>query len=137
MLLAQLAPAVTGVRLSPHVLGAAIWIGGQITLAGLVPTLRHLGPDAPRRVARAFSRLSWPAYALLLGTGVWNVLAVAPGQSQRWDIVLGAKIAVAVLAGVSAWLHGRARSVAGLAVWGAATSMASLSALVLGVVLAG
>lgn len=136
-MLARLAPAVDGVRLSLHVLAATVWVGGQLTVAGLVPTARRLAPDAPRRVARAFSRLSWPAYAVLLGTGLWNVAAVGPGQGPVWQAVLGVKIGVAVLAGLAAWLHGRAGSVRGLAVWGAVAGLASVAALVMGVFLAG
>jgi putative copper export protein len=133
----QLTPALDGVRLSLHVLAASVWVGGQITVAGLVPTARQLGQDAPRRIARAFSRLSWPAYALLLATGVWNVVAVHAGQPHVWNVVLAVKITVVLLAGLSAWLHGRARSRTALAVWGAVTSVSSLAALVMGVFLAG
>jgi putative copper export protein len=136
-ILAQLAPAVDGIRLSLHVLAASVWVGGQITVAGLVPTARQLSQDAPRQVARAFSRLSWPAYAVLLATGVWNVVAVRAGEPHDWNVVLGVKIAVVLLAGLAAWLHGRAGSRTSLAVWGAVTSLASLAALVLGVFLAG
>lgn len=134
---AQLAPALDGVRLTIHVLAAAVWVGGQLTVAGLVPVTRRLDPDAPRLVARSFARLSWPAYVVLLGTGVWNVVAVRRGQPHAWQVVLGVKIAVVVLAGLSAWLHGRSRSRAGLAVWGAMAGASSLAALALGVFLAG
>lgn len=137
MVLGALSPAVDGLRVTLHVLAAAVWVGGQITVAGLVPTARQLGPDAPRRVARAFSRLSWPAYLVLLATGVWNVAAVHRGQPSAWKVTLMVKIAVVVLAGVSAWLHGRSRSRTGLALWGAVTSLTSLAALTLGVFLAG
>lgn len=135
--LAQLAPAVVGIRLSLHVLAAAVWVGGQITVAGLVGTARRLGEGAPRQVARAFARLSWPAYLVLIGTGIWNVLAVHSDQTRLWQVVLGAKIAVVLLAGLGAWLHGRARTPAGLAAWGAVTGMASVAALAMGVFLAG
>ena len=47
----QLAPAVTALRLSLHVLAATIWVGGQLTIAGLVPDLRALGGDATVRVS--------------------------------------------------------------------------------------
>jgi putative copper export protein len=134
---AQLAPAIDAIRLSLHVLAAAVWVGGQITVAGLLSTVRQLGTDAPRRIARAFSRLSWPAYFVLLATGVWNVAAVHKGQPRAWQVVLGVKIAVVVVAGASAWLHGRARSRSGLAAWGIVASLSSLAALVLGVFLAG
>lgn len=136
-LVATLAPAVDTVRLSLHVFAAAIWIGGQATVAGLVPTARRLGGDAPRQLARAFSRLSWPAYFVLLATGVWNVVAVDSGQPTSWQVVLGVKIGVVVAAGASAWLHGRARSRRGLAFWGASTAVTSVAAMVLGVLVAG
>ena len=133
---ADIAPALAGVRLSLHVLAASVWVGGQITVAGLVPAARDLGEGAPRRVARAFARLSWPAYGVLLVTGIWNVAATHVG-SGPWRSLLVAKVAVALLAGVSAWLHGRARGRSGLAAWGAATGLTSVAALVMGVFLAG
>jgi putative copper export protein len=135
--LAQLTPAVDGIRLTLHVLAASVWVGGQITLAGLVPTARKLGPDAGQRLARAFSQLSWPAFAVLIATGIWNVVAVRAGQPHSWQVVLGVKIAVVALAGISAWLHGRARNRRDLAIWGAVTSASSLAALTMGVFLAG
>ncbi len=137
MLTAQLAPGLDGFRLTLHVLAAAVWVGGQITVAGLGPTARALDPDAPRQVARAFARLSWPAYAVLVATGFWNMSAVAKGQPHAWKVVLGIKIAVVALAGLSAWLHSISRSRAGLAAWGAVASLSSLAALTMGVFLAG
>ena len=136
-ILAQLAPALAGVRLSLHVVAASVWVGGQLTLAGLVPTARRLGEAAPRQLARAFARLSWPAYGVLLATGIWNVLAVGSGQGTAWQAVLAVKIAVVLLAGVAAFCHGRSRSRTGLAVWGAIAALSSVGALVLGVLLAG
>lgn len=132
-----LAPAIDGVRLTLHVLAAAVWVGGQLTMAGLLGTVRQLGDDAPRRVARAFGRLSWPAYAVLIGTGIWNVVAAGGEQRSAWKAVLSLKIVVALLAGLAALLHSRAKSRAGLAVWGSVAGSASLAALVLGVFLAG
>lgn len=134
---AQLAPAVDGIRLSVHIVAAAVWVGGQITVAGLVPTARQLADDAPRRVARAFARVSWPAYGVLLATGIWNVAAARKGQPSAWEVLLAIKVAVVVLAGVAAWLHARSQTRAGLAAWGAVASLSSLSALVMGVFLAG
>jgi putative copper export protein len=137
MMVAQLAPVIDGVRASLHVLAATVWVGGQITVAGLVPTVRQLGQDAPRRIARAFSRLSWPAFGVLVVTGVWNVAAVGKGQPTSWQVVLGSKIAIVLIAGLAAWLHGRAKSRTWLAVWGAVTGIASVTALVMGIFLAG
>ncbi len=137
MTIAQLAPAIGGLRLSLHVLAATVWVGGQLTVAGLLPTVRRLGEDGARRIARAFARISWPAYAVLLATGIWNVTAVSSGQPTSWQILLGVKISVVVVAGLAAWLHGRAKSPTWLGVWGAAAGLASVTALVMGVFLAG
>lgn len=137
-MLAGLAPALDAVRLSLHVLAAAVWVGGQLTVAGLLPTVRRLGDDAPRRVASAFGRLAWPAYGVLVLTGIWNVSASHPGsEGSAWNAVLGAKIAVVVLAGLATLLHTRATSRRSLAIGGAVAGVTSLAALVLGVLLAG
>jgi putative copper export protein len=134
---AALAPALDGIRVSIHVLAAAVWVGGQLTLAGLVPTARGLGEGAARSLAQAFARIQWPAFAVLVLTGLWNISATHKGQPGAWQAVLGVKIAVVVVAGLAAWLHSRASSKAGLAVWGAITAVGSVTALVLGVFLAG
>jgi len=132
-----LAPALDGIRLSLHVLAATVWVGGQLTLAGLVPAARSLGEGAARTLARAFARIQWPAYAVLVITGLWNVSAVHAGQPHAWQIVLGVKIAVVALAGLGAWLHTRSTTPRGLAVWGGVTALSSIAALVMGVFLAG
>jgi len=132
-----LSSALDGIRLSVHVLAATVWVGGQITVAGLVPTARSLGEGAPKALARAFGRIQWPAYAVLVVTGLWNVSAVHAGQPRSWVIVLVVKIVVVALAGVAAFLHTRSTTRRGLAVWGALTSLSSLAALVMGVFLAG
>jgi len=136
--LGSLADAETAVRLSLHVTAAAIWVGGMFALAGLLPTVRSLGEGAPKAVARAFGRIQWPAYFVLVTTGIWNTAASHPSaQSRTWDTVLSLKIAVALLAGVFAYLHQRSRSKAGLAAFGGLSGLTSLAALVLGVLLAG
>jgi hypothetical protein len=119
------------------VLAATVWVGGQITIAGLVPTARGLGEGAPKALARAFGRIQWPAYAVLVITGFWNVSAVHAGQPHAWQVVLTIKIVVVALAGLAAYLHTRATTVRALAAWGAVTSLSSLAALVMGVFLAG
>ncbi len=132
-----LSSALDGIRLSVHVLAAAIWVGGQFTLAGLVPTARGLGEGAPKALAQAFSRMQWPAYGVLVVTGFWNISAVHAGQPHAWVVVLVVKIVVVALAGVSAYLHTRSSTKRGLALWGALTALSSTAALVMGVFLAG
>jgi len=131
-----LAPALDALRLSLHVLAATVWVGGQIVMLGLLPTARQLGGDAPGALARAFARLSWPAFAVLVLTGFWNVAQVHP-KTHDWQVVLGVKLGFVVLAGLGAFLHGRSTTRTSLAVWGSIAGVASIVALVLGVLLAG
>jgi putative copper export protein len=125
------------VRLFLHVLAATIWVGGQLTLAALVPALRGLGAEVPRSAARAFNRVAWPAFAVLLLTGVWNVIAVRAQDTGDYRVTLIVKLVVVAVSGVTAWLHARAKSPAGLAVFGSLTGVSALAALFLGVMLAG
>lgn len=138
LLLAQLASAETAVRLSLHVLAAAVFVGGQLTVAGLLSTVRTIGEGATARVAQRFARLAWPAYVVLVATGFWNLAAVHPSSEPwSWRAVLVAKIVVVAVAGAAAYLHQKARSKAGLAAFGGLSGLASLAAVVLGVLLAG
>ena len=52
------------VRLFVHVLAATVWVGGQLTLAALVPVLRRLGAEIPRAAARRFNQVAWLAFAV-------------------------------------------------------------------------
>ncbi|MGA8726362.1 MAG: hypothetical protein WB565_15110 [Acidimicrobiales bacterium] len=134
----SLAGGLDGFRLILHVFAAAVWVGGQLTVAGLLPTIRTFGEDAPKKVGRALARLLWPAYAVLVITGLWNIstfnLKDAP---TAWNVVLGIKIADVALAGVAVFLHQRATSRRATAVWGATGAIATVIALCLGVFLAG
>jgi putative copper export protein len=124
----------TTLRLTLHVLAACVWVGGQVVLAGLVPTLRGMGDDAPKRVARAFGRIAWPAYAVLLVTGVWNLLAVEVGdRDTAYHVTLGVKLLVVAAAGVSAGVHATATQRAVMAATGALAGLTSLLAVLLGV----
>ncbi|HEY7106359.1 MAG TPA: CopD family protein [Acidimicrobiia bacterium] len=123
------------IRLFLHVLAATIWVGGQLTLAGLVPGLRRLSPDAPRVVARRFNDLAWPAFAVLVATGIWNVLAIDPDWGSTYGTTLVVKIAVVAVSGASAFVHARARSRRALAVFGAVSGLSAVAALFLGIML--
>jgi putative copper export protein len=133
-----LAPALDTIRLTLHVLAATVWVGGQIVMTGLVGPARQLGGDAPKALARAFARMAWPAYLLLIVTGVWNVTAVHySSQDSAWKAVLMAKIVVVLLAGAAVGLHQRATTKGQLALWGSVGGVASVAALVMGILLAG
>ena len=126
------------VRLFLHVLAATIWVGGQLTLAVLVPVLRRFGADAPGAAARRFNQVAWTAFGVLIVTGIWNIVAVRSqiSGSASYRTTLIVKLVV-VISGITAALHVRAKSARGRAVFGALTGISALAALFLGVLLAG
>ena len=123
------------IRLFLHVLGATVWVGGQITLAALVPSLRGSAEGVTRAAARAFNRIAWPAFGLLVVTGVWNVVAL-DDPSESFQNTLMLKYALVLASGVTAYLHQRATSPRAMAVFGALTGLTALGALFVGVWLA-
>ena len=134
----MLAPGLDALRLTLHVLAACIWVGGQIVMVGLIGPARRAGPEVPAALARAFARLAWPAYAVLVVTGFWNLSTfVWADQTAAWQAVLIAKIVVVAAAGVGSLLHIRATSRAAMALWGSVAGLASVAALAMGVLLAG
>jgi len=94
------------IRLFLHVLGATVWVGGQLSLGAIVPALRPYGVEPLRAAARAFQRVAWAAYLLLIVTGVWNLFAVhAADQSSEWLVTLFVKLLCVAASGVAAGVH--------------------------------
>jgi len=130
---------VATIRLFLHVLGATVWVGGQIALGAVVPVVRKVaGPDAVRAAARRFQQVAWPAFALLLGTGVWNLFAIKAGdQSGRYLTTLFVKLILVGISGAAAASHiviARRRPALGGALAGVAL-LAALGATFLGLLL--
>jgi hypothetical protein len=123
-------------RLFLHVLAAPLSVGAQTVLAPPVPALRPPGPDVPRAAARAFNRIAWPAFGVLVLTGIWNVVAEGD-RGHGYRVTLVVKLVVVALSGATAFAHARAMTRAGMAVYGALTGIFALASLFLGVVLAG
>lgn len=122
-------------RLFLHVLGATVWVGGQVTLAALVPALRAAGTDVPRAAANAFNRIAWPAFGLLVVTGIWNVAAEGD-KGAAYQHTLMVKYALVLASGVTAFLHARVASRRAMAVYGALTGLTALATLFVGIMLA-
>lgn len=121
-------------RVFLHLLAASVWVGGQLVLAALVPVLRAVSPEAPAAAARQFARVAWPAFGVLVVTGVWNVAAVGDaGEDYRTTLTV--KLVVVALSGLTALLHARATTTRARAVFGALTALTALGALLLGVLL--
>jgi putative copper export protein len=124
------------IRLFLHVLAATVWVGGQITLAALVPALRRAGADVPKAAAQAFNRVAWPAFAVLLLTGAWNVIAEGD-KGPAYEHTLMLKYVLVLASGVTALVHARATSRRMMAVFGALTGLTALATLFVGIQLAG
>jgi putative copper export protein len=125
------------VRLFLHIVAASIWVGGQLVLAMLVPTLRAAGAEVPRAAARAYNRVAWPAFGLLILTGVWNIVAERSHVHGSYQTTLVVKLVVVLISGAAAWLHTRARTPASRGALGGLSALAALTALLLGILLAG
>ena len=132
----QSARRSASVRLFLHVLAATVWVGGQITLAALVPALRAAGSEVPKAAARAFNRVAWPAFGVLIVTGVWNVIAEGD-KGAAYEHTLMLKYLLVLASGLTAFLHARATSRRAMAAFGALTGLTALAALFVGILLAG
>jgi putative copper export protein len=128
---------VGSIRLFIHIIAATVWVGGQLVLAGLVPVLRAKDPALPKIAANAFNRIAWPAYWVLVATGIWNVAAEQSGAPEGWNTVLAIKVVLVALSGIAAFQHTRASSTTGLAVWGALSGLSAIAAVYVGILLAG
>ncbi len=86
-----------------HLIAAAVWVGGLLTLGALVPIVRHNGGSTEllRAMARQFGRVSWTAMTLSVVTGVWQVvrLGIDWGASAL-SLKLGLVVVVVALAAV-------------------------------------
>ena len=118
-----------------HLVGAAVWLGGTITVGALVPALRKAGVERSQlqAMARQFGRVSWVAMTVAVASGAWLV-----GRTGRDWADLSLKAGLVIFAIALAALHQftARRStpaqrgiiqglilVAGLAVFAAATAL--------------
>lgn len=149
----MLSVTLDDLRLFLHVLAAAVWVGGQLVLAGLVPVTRRAGPDVVSAVARRFQLLAWPSFVVLVATGVWNLFAVGYADATiEWQVTLFVKLILVGLSAAGALVHAlgigpralraadpasarRARAISGAAA--GLGLFAALGAMLLGVMLAG
>lgn len=86
-----------------HLLAAAVWIGGSITVGALVPALRKAGATTEqiRAAARRFGVVAWTALATSIVTGLIQV-------ARRHYTIQGRlafKVALVGVAVVVAYVH--------------------------------
>ena len=86
-----------------HLLAAATWTGGLITVGALVPALRRAGVtrDQLRAMARRFGAVSWGAFTVVVVTGVAQVAELSiPWSDGTLNLKLGLVVVAVALAGV-------------------------------------
>lgn len=123
--------------LALHVLAATVWVGGQIVLAALVPALRRLDAGAGATVvaARTYAWVAWPAFAVLVLTGGWNIGAADSIDEDGYRATLWVKLALVAVSGLAAFAHQRSSRPALRGATAATALLAAVLALVLGVTL--
>ncbi len=84
-----------------HILGAAVWVGGMIVVAALVPALRKATDDIEvvRAAARRFGTASWAALAIQVTTGIILIL------DRVWTGQLMLKIGLVLVSALLALWH--------------------------------
>ena len=99
---------LTTIRLFLHVLAVTVWVGGQIVMMALVPVLKAAGVDGlPAKAAQAFSNVAWPAMALAIFTGIWNLLAISEEKTTGWNMAFGIKFLFVLISGAAALKHAK------------------------------
>ena len=132
----MLSPTTDTIRLFLHVLAASVWVGGQIVMGGLVPSLRRTHPEATKVAAKAFARVAWPAFGVVVVTGLWNLADIdVADTSTAYQITLFVKIGLAIASGAAAAVHQVGTSKLALAVGGAVGLLAALGAMYCGYLL--
>ncbi len=131
----MLSPTLDTIRLFLHLIAAAIWVGGQFALAGMLPGLRKAGPEATQAAANGFARVGWPAFIVALVTGIWSILSIEGSSTTAFQITLGLKLLIVVVAGFSAAAHSASSNKAVIAITGALGAISGLGMIFLGVLL--
>jgi putative copper export protein len=132
----MISPTIDSVRIFLHILSIAIWVGGQIVLAGIVPALRQSAPHAMSVVAQSFARIAWPAMVVVVFTGMWGLGSInITDQSSAYLSTFGIKMLLVGLAIVATIVHSAGTSRASKAIGGAVGLLTSLLAAYAGILM--
>ena len=132
----MLSPTADSIRLFLHVLAASVWVGGQIVLGGLVPKLRQVAPESLKVAANAFARIAWPAFAVVVVTGMWNILDITVGDmSTEYQVSMFVHVLLAIAAAMFVVIHSVGKTKLALALGGAFGLLTSLGAMFVGILL--
>ena len=133
----MISPTFDSLRIFLHLMAVAVWVGGQIVLAGLVPNVRRAAPEALTPIARGFARVAWPAMGLIVFTGAWGLASQNVAErSSEYMATFGLKMLVVAVAVIATIVHSQGRSTAAKAIGGALGLLGSLAAAWCGILLA-
>lgn len=132
----MISPTLDSLRIFLHLLAAAVWVGGQIVLGGLVPQLRKSHPEALTTTAQGFARVAWPAFALLVVTGFWNIFDTdITALDTSYQATLGIKIVLVAIGAIATLAHSASPSKRVKAIGGAIGLLSSLVIFYFGILL--
>jgi len=133
----MISPTLDSLRIFLHVLAVAVWVGGQIVLAGLVPAIRASAPQALPNVAQAFARVAWPAMIVIVFTGMWGLGSSSASDSDTaYMVTFAVKMVMVFIAVAATVVHSQGSSKAAKAIGGALGLLGSLLAAYAGILLA-
>lgn len=133
----MISPTLDSVRVFLHLIAVAVWVGGQIVLAGIVPQLRSVAPEAMKTVAQGFARIAWPAFLVIVFTGMWGLGTIdVADQSSAYLATFGIKMLLVGAAVIATLIHSQGTSKAAKGIGGAASLLTSLLAAFAGVLMA-
>lgn len=133
----MISPTLDSLRTMLHLIAVAVWVGGQIVLAGVVPALRQSSPSVLPIIARSFARIAWPAMVLIIFTGVWGLSDInAPERSTDYLATFGIKMILVGAAVVATIIHSAGQTKLAKALGGAVGLVASVVAMYLGTLMA-
>ena len=132
----MISPSADSIRLFLHILAASVWVGGQLVLGALVPKLRQVAPETLKVAAHGFARVAWPAFAVVVVTGMWNILEIPVGDmSTEYQVTMFVHVLLAMATAMFAVIHSVATTKLALALGGALASLTSLAAMFVGILL--
>ncbi len=125
------------IRLFLHVTAVTVWVGGQIVMMAILPVLRAANIEGhAASVAKAFQNVAWPAMAVAIFTGFWNILALMNVEkSFGWNMTFGIKFLFVIFSAVGAARHAKAEDPKAKGIYGAIGFGAAIIAMFLGFVL--
>ena len=133
----MISPTLDSIRIFLHLMAVAVWVGGQIVLAGIVPRLRAENSPSLASVAQGFARVAWPAMVVIVFTGAWGLGTIeVADKSTAYMATFGLKMMMVATAVIATLIHSMGQSKAAKAIGGAVGLLASLAAAYGGILLA-